>query len=76
MSKLAVLELAQEFRRCVKEVALTTALEVKDGKTVRKLQKGEVLEVLEIGKVDAATGLSRLKCRALIDLKEPCVTPL
>lgn len=50
-------------------MALTTALEVKDGKTVRKLLMGEVLEVLAIGK-DEATGLSRLKCRALLDLKE------
>lgn len=74
LSKLAVLELAQEFQKCVKEVALTTSLEVKDGKTVRKLLKGEVLEVLEVGRVDTATGLSRLRCRAIIDQKEGWVT--
>lgn len=74
LSKLAVLELAQEFQKCVKEVALTSALEVKDGKTVRKLLKGEVLEVLEVGRVDSSTGLSRLRCRATVDLKEGWVT--
>ena len=74
LTKLAVLELAQEFQKCVKEVALTTALEVKDGKTVRKLLKGEVLEVLEVGRLDTATGLSRLRCRAIIDQKEGWVT--
>jgi len=74
MSKLNVLEMVQEFKRCVKEVALTNTLEVKDGKTVRKLGLGEVLEVLETGRKDEVTGLSRLRCRALVDLKEGWVT--
>lgn len=74
LSKLMVLDLVQEFQKCVKEIALTTALEVKDGKTVRKLAKGEVLEVLEVGRIDPATSLLRMRCRALVDLKEGWVT--
>lgn len=30
----------------------------------------QVLEVLEVGRVDSSTGLSRLRCRATVDLKE------
>ena len=30
----------------------------------------QVLEVLEVGRVDTATGLSRLQCRAIIDQKD------
>ncbi|OLQ11585.1 hypothetical protein AK812_SmicGene4566, partial [Symbiodinium microadriaticum] len=74
LSKLMVLDLVQEFQKCVKEIALTTALEVKDGKTVRKLAKGEVLEVVEVGRIDPATSLLRMRCRALVDLKEGWVT--
>lgn len=65
--KLSFLEISQEYRKCVHEIAITSALEVKDGKTLRKLTVGEVLEVLEVGKVDAATSLPRLRCRALSD---------
>ena len=30
----------------------------------------EVLEVLEVGRVDSSTNLSRLRCRAVVDQKE------
>ena len=30
----------------------------------------QVLEVLEVGRLDTATGLSRLRCRAIIDQKD------
>lgn len=47
---------------------------MKDSKTVRKLQAGEVVQVLEAERVDDSTGLHRVKCRALSDMKEGWVT--
>eukprot|EP00931_Biecheleriopsis_adriatica_P025091 TRINITY_DN154_c0_g1_i6.p1 TRINITY_DN154_c0_g1~~TRINITY_DN154_c0_g1_i6.p1 ORF type:complete len:1521 (-),score=627.15 TRINITY_DN154_c0_g1_i6:106-4536(-) len=74
LTKLTLLDLLQEFQKCIKEIALTTSLEVKDGKTVRKLVKGELVEVLEGTKVDSASSLPRIRCRALTDSKEGWVT--
>jgi len=76
VTKLAMLEMLQEFQKCSKEISLTTALEMKEGKSVRKLAVGELLEVLEVGKADAGSSeLPRLRCRAITDLKEGWVTP-
>eukprot|EP00929_Paragymnodinium_shiwhaense_P052532 TRINITY_DN26314_c0_g1_i2.p1 TRINITY_DN26314_c0_g1~~TRINITY_DN26314_c0_g1_i2.p1 ORF type:complete len:2040 (+),score=823.72 TRINITY_DN26314_c0_g1_i2:119-6238(+) len=67
MTKLSMLEMLQDYRRCVKEIAITTAFEVKDSKTLRKILVGEVVEVLEAPQVDKSVGLSRVSCRAVID---------
>jgi len=53
---------------------LTTSFQVKDSKTVRKLLAGEVVEAVDAPVVDEATGLPRVKCRALKDDKEGWVT--
>jgi len=72
--RLVFSELLQEFHRCVKDISLTTSFQVKDSKPVRKLLAGEVVEVVEAAKIDEATGLPRVKCRALKDEKEGWVT--
>jgi len=74
LTRLAFSGALQEYQRCVKDIAITTAFQVKDSKTLRKLQIGEVVEVLEAAKVDDSTGLQRVKCRALTDLKEGWAT--
>lgn len=74
LSKLVVLEMLQEYHRCVKEIAITTAFAVKDGKTLRKLGVGELLEVLEPEKTDPVVGLTRVRCRAVLDNKDGWVT--
>lgn len=74
LTKLSLLELLQEFQKCIKEIAMTTSLEVKDGKTIRKLAKDDVLEVLEVGTTGDATGLRRFRCRAIADGKEGWVS--
>eukprot|EP00930_Biecheleria_cincta_P023467 TRINITY_DN1695_c0_g1_i1.p1 TRINITY_DN1695_c0_g1~~TRINITY_DN1695_c0_g1_i1.p1 ORF type:complete len:2092 (+),score=696.54 TRINITY_DN1695_c0_g1_i1:73-6276(+) len=74
LTKLSLLELLQEFQKCIRETSMTTSLEVKDGKTIRKLAKDELLEVLEVGKTVDATSLRRCRCRALQDGKEGWVT--
>jgi hypothetical protein len=72
MTKLGLCGLLQEYFRVVKDIAITTAFNVKDSKTLRKLEVGELVEVLEFGKEDI--GLPRLRCRALSDMKEGWVT--
>jgi len=72
VTKLGLSGLLQEFYRVVKEIAITSAFNVKDSKTLRKLEVGELVEVLECGKEDI--GLPRIRCRALSDLKEGWVT--
>eukprot|EP00930_Biecheleria_cincta_P023470 TRINITY_DN1695_c0_g4_i1.p1 TRINITY_DN1695_c0_g4~~TRINITY_DN1695_c0_g4_i1.p1 ORF type:complete len:2021 (+),score=568.23 TRINITY_DN1695_c0_g4_i1:448-6063(+) len=74
LTKLSLLDLLQEYQKCIKDIALTSSLEVKDGKTLRKLAKDEVLEVLEVGKSDEAASLPRLRCRAIMDQMEGWVT--
>jgi len=72
VSKMGLQGLLQDYYRVVKEIAITTAFNVKDSKTQRKLDVGELVEILESGKEDI--GLPRLRCRALTDLKEGWVT--
>jgi len=73
-TRLSLLEMLQEYQKCVKEIAITTAFEVKDSKTIRKISVGETLEVLEPLKVDQSVGLSRVRCRAVSDSTEGWVT--
>merc|ERR1712066_1160196 len=49
-------------------------LKVKGGKTIRKLDPGEVLEALEDPQKDDGIGLMRVKCRAEKDGKEGYIT--
>eukprot|EP00930_Biecheleria_cincta_P023468 TRINITY_DN1695_c0_g2_i1.p1 TRINITY_DN1695_c0_g2~~TRINITY_DN1695_c0_g2_i1.p1 ORF type:complete len:2308 (+),score=581.34 TRINITY_DN1695_c0_g2_i1:65-6988(+) len=75
LTKLSLLELLQVFQKCIKETAMTTTLEVHEGETIRKLAKDEILEVLEVGRTDEATGaMRRYRCRAMVDGKEGWVT--
>jgi len=74
VAKGALAEMAQEFQRCVKDIAITSAFVVKGSKTLRKLAPGELIEVLEGVQVDEATGLTRVRCRALLDLREGWTT--
>jgi len=74
LTKLTLLDMLQEFQRCVKDIAITTAYELKESKTIRKLLVGELVEVLEARKEDGATSLSRVRCRALQDHKEGWAT--
>jgi len=72
-SKICLLGILQECMRCVKEISMTNAFEIKECKTLRKLMVGEVIEVLEPPKVEA-TGLTRARCRSLLDNKEGYAT--
>jgi len=74
VTRLGLLAMLQEYKRCVKDIALTTAFEVKTSGTIRKLEKGELLEVLGGVSKDETVGLERVRCRALQDRAEGWVT--
>merc|ERR1712176_339329 len=51
----------------VKETVLTDGLSVQDAKTIRRVTKGEIIEVLEFGKKDATLGVKRTRGKAKQD---------
>lgn len=55
-------------------IALTDSVDIKDCKVLRKLDKGEVLIVLEGPNEDANSGVTRIKVTAAKDSKEGWVT--
>lgn len=55
------------FYSCVKETLMTDGLSVADSKTVRRITKGEVIEVLEFPKKDSSLSMQRLKGKAKLD---------
>jgi len=74
LTKLGLMMIIQDYMKCVKEIAITEEFEVKAGKTLRKLAIGELVEVVEQGKVEESTSMFRMKCRALTDMQEGWVT--
>jgi len=66
---------AQGFYVCKSTIAMTSTLELKNTKAVRKVAVGEVLELVDGGGKDAGAGdLSRLRFRAVSDGTEGWVT--
>jgi len=63
----AFLEPGGNFYTCVKETLLTDGLSIGDSKTIRRIAKGEVVEVLEFQKKDAEADLRRIKGKAKLD---------
>jgi len=64
----------EEYQTCVKDIALTSSFTVKGSKTVRKLEVGEIIEVLELAKLEEEMKADRVRCRALCDSIEGWVT--
>jgi len=61
------LEPGGNFYTVVKETLLTDDLSVQDSRTVRRLAKGEVIEVVEFHKKDASVDVKRIKGKAKLD---------
>jgi len=59
---------------CKQGTALTTEFDIKTSKSIRKLEVGEVMEVLEEAKEDSKKGLFRLKVKCYKDGKEGWAT--
>jgi len=73
-SRFEVAEMVQEYLRVVKDTLVTPSLEVREGKPLRKLERGEVVEMLGEPTKDPEHGLERARCRALRDALEGWVT--
>jgi len=63
----AFLEPGGNFYSCVKETLLTDGLSVSESKTVRRIAKGEVIQVLEFPKKDSTSDVKRIKGKAKLD---------
>mmetsp|Transcript_87908 Transcript_87908/g.152330 ORF Transcript_87908/g.152330 Transcript_87908/m.152330 type:complete len:1964 (-) Transcript_87908:239-6130(-) len=74
LSMLSLQGMLQEYNKCVKEIAITTAFTVKESKTLRKLAQQEIVEVLEPAAEDKAAKMQRIKCRTITDQKEGWAT--
>merc|ERR1712151_206141 len=74
ISKESFLRMVRTYMKVVKDTALTTGFEIQDSKTVRKLDKNEILEILEAAKVEPSVKVKRLKALASKDGKEGWVT--
>lgn len=73
ISRFAFFDLVEEYRKCVKEVAVTATIEVKSSIT-RKLEIDEVVQVLDQPTIEEGSGLLRAPCRILRDNIEGWVT--
>lgn len=71
---MAILSLLQRFLRCVQDIAITSAFDVKDGKTIRKIAVGDISAVVGEEQTDEETGLVRCQVRTLTDSKEGWVS--
>merc|ERR1711972_785727 len=63
----AFLEPGGNLYKCLKETVMTDGLAVKDSKTVRRISKDEVIEVLEFPKSDPDAEVKRIKGRTKLD---------
>jgi len=66
LSQEKLLELVRLFYKVIKKAVLTETMSIKS-KTLRRLEVGEVLEVLEGPKKDDAAGVMRVRCREVND---------
>jgi len=60
--------------KVMKDVAITETFEIKDTKTVRRLDVGEVIEVVDGPRKEEATDVTRVHARAMTDGAEGWVT--
>jgi len=74
VTKLNLIGMSQEFRKCSKEIAITTCFHASSSSTSRNLDIGEIVQILERPRTDDTLGITRARCLALSDHKEGWVT--
>eukprot|EP00929_Paragymnodinium_shiwhaense_P077106 TRINITY_DN3968_c0_g1_i1.p1 TRINITY_DN3968_c0_g1~~TRINITY_DN3968_c0_g1_i1.p1 ORF type:complete len:2055 (-),score=796.97 TRINITY_DN3968_c0_g1_i1:227-6391(-) len=74
ISRRCFLDFVQHFVAVAKEIAITDVRDMSVAKSLRKLEKEELLEVLEGPLKDGDKGLERVRCRCLVDHLEGWVT--
>jgi len=66
IDRLGLLGLFEEYMECKKSVVMTQAFEL-NNELVRKIEDGEILQVIEGPTTDPESDMKRAKCRALRD---------
>lgn len=66
VSRRCFFQMLERYVKVVKEIAITTASDVSGGSSIRKLAKGEILEILDGPQTDDV-GLSRVRAKTLSD---------
>jgi len=74
ISKHGLLSFIQKYYVVTTGIAITTDFDITKGKTLRKVEPEELIEVLEGPLVDEKTTLARVKGRSLIDAAEGWIT--
>eukprot|EP00929_Paragymnodinium_shiwhaense_P077109 TRINITY_DN3968_c0_g2_i1.p1 TRINITY_DN3968_c0_g2~~TRINITY_DN3968_c0_g2_i1.p1 ORF type:complete len:2044 (-),score=893.51 TRINITY_DN3968_c0_g2_i1:341-6472(-) len=74
ISRRSFLNFVQHFVVVMKDVAITNVRDMAAAKSLRKVEKDEILEVLEGPVKDDEKGLERMRCRSLVDKLEGWVT--
>lgn len=68
------LNFLQKYFSVVKAIAMTDEFDINKAKTIRKAEVDEIVEVLEGPRKDEKLGLTRIRCRSLVDSLEGWVT--
>lgn len=74
LSKEAFLRLVRLYHKVVKETAMTDSKNIKDSKTLRRLELNEVVEVLEGPLREGSADVMRVRCKAMRDDMEGWAT--
>lgn len=67
-------QMIERYCICVKDIAITVDFDIKSSETVRKMEIGEIVEVLDGPKTDEDGAMTRVRGRALVDNKEGWIT--
>merc|ERR1711957_63947 len=74
LSRDQFLNFVVQYYKCTKTTVFTTTVEVKDCKTLRRVEEGEILEVLEGPVLDEQSEMTRIRAKAAKDQVEGWVT--
>merc|ERR1712217_588739 len=64
----------QEFKKVARTTVVTTAFGIKEGRTIRRLQLGEVVEILDVPKWENIVEVTRIRGRVMKDDIEGWIT--
>jgi len=74
LSKTVFLRLVRHYMKVAKDAVLTPELDMKDGKTIRRLEPTEVIEILEGPIKEESTGCYRVKVKVMKDAADGWTT--
>jgi len=67
ISKEDLLSLVRVFMKVAKDTAMTSAMSIKESKTLRRLEEGEVIEVLQGPQEEETVQVTRVRAKAMKD---------